>query len=103
MTEKTVDALKEAVHKDRIAAHRYLAFLDSERRYLLHELQPDRKPGDMVWFPCDRFINLLMHTSPLERAQKVLEVVGLPPHANETWVECLDINLGDLPIIGTAK
>ena len=103
MTDQTIDALKEGVHKDRIAALRYLAFLDQERRTLIRELNPELKPGDMVWFPDDRHVNLLLHRSPLERAVTVLEAVGLPPYQEEIWTDLMDIRPGDFPVIGVVK
>ncbi len=103
MSEKTIDALKVAVERDRIAAYRYLAFLDAEQRALVRELQPDRQPGDMVLFPVDELVSRLVSTTPLRRAVKVLEAVGLPPHAYDVWVDHLDVDIGGLPIIGQVK
>ena len=101
MSEKTIDALKAAVERDRIAAYRYLAFLDQERRALIEELQPGSQPGDFVLFPVDDLVGGLATTSPLARAVKVLEAVGLPPHAHDAWVDYLDIDLGSLPLMET--
>ena len=39
----------------------------------------------------------------LKRAVKVLEAVGLPPHAHDVWTEHLDVDFGSLPIIGQVK
>ncbi len=103
MTEKTIDALKAAVERDRIAAYRYLAFLDAEQRALVRELQPDRSSGDMVLFPVDELVSRLVSTTPLKRAVKVLEAVGLPPHAYDVWVDYLDVDIGGRPIIGQVK
>ncbi len=44
-----------------------------------------------------------MSTTPLDRAVKVLEAVGLPPHAYNVWVDHLDVDIGGLPIIGQVK
>ena len=103
MTDK-VDALIAGAHRDRIAAFRYLAWLDMERRFLIHELFPDRKRGDVVWFPCDNQVNNLVYdTPPLERAVTVLEALDIDPYADDAWVDFLDINPRDIPIIGSAK
>ena len=56
-----------------IAAHRYLAFLDQERYCLLREIDPNFKPGDRVFVPCDRFVGrLVINGSPVDRAEMVL-------------------------------
>ena len=48
-----IEALIAGAHRDRIAAFRYLAWLDMERRALVSELHPEHKPGDVVFFPSD--------------------------------------------------
>ena len=53
-----------------IAAWRYLAFLDLERRRIVAELRPDLEPGGMVFVPCDRQVFALMDGSPLGRAAR---------------------------------
>ena len=103
MTDK-VDALIAGAHRDRIAAFRYLAWLDMEQRFLIHELFPDHKRGNVVWFPVDTQVNnLVFDSSPLERAVPVLESFGIDPYADDAWVDFLDINPRDLPIIGPAR
>ena len=44
-----------------------------------------------------------MSTTPLKRAVKVLEAVGLPPHAYDVWTDYLDVGFASLPIIGQVK
>ena len=103
MTDK-VDALIAGAHRDRIAAFRYLAWLDMERRFLIWELFPDRERGDVAWFPCDSQVDkLVLGVSPLERAVPVLEAFGIDPYADDAWTDILDINLCDIPFAGTAK
>ena len=63
-----------------IAAHRYLAFIDLERRYLVHELYPERDKGEGFFIPVDSEVNLLVgDVSPIERAAKVLGFLGVDP------------------------
>ncbi len=57
----------------------------------------------MVLFPVDELVILLVSTTPLKRAVKVLEAVGLPPHAYDVWVDHLDVDFGGLPIDGQVK
>ncbi len=51
----------------------------------------------------DALVSWLVSTMPLKRAVKVLEAVGLPPHAHDVWVDHLDVDIGGLPIIGQVK
>ncbi len=99
-----VDDLVAGAYRDRIAAFRYLAWLDTERRFLIWELFPDRKRDDVVWFPCDSQVDKLVLGAPLlERAVPVLEAFGIYPYADDAWTDILDINLCDIPFAGTAK
>lgn len=89
-TSATADSLVAGIGPAIIAAHRYLAFLDLERRWLVHELFPDRKPDEMFFVPCDEQINhLCCDRSPLDRAVSVLAALGIDPHADDTWCEML--------------
>ena len=86
-TSATVASLAAGTVPAIIAAHRYLAFLDLERRWLIHELFPDRKPDEMVFVPCDEQIDrLCCGSSPLDRAVQVLAALGIDPHADDCWV-----------------
>ena len=86
-TSATVASLAAGTGPAIIAAHRYLAFLDLERRWLIHELFPDRKPDEMVFVPCDSQVDrLCCDSSPLDRAIPVLAALGIDPHADDYWV-----------------
>ncbi len=56
----------------------------------------------MVFFPVDALVDGPRHASPPDRAVKVSEAVGLPPHAHDAWTDCLDVHFGGVPIIGKA-
>ncbi len=56
-----------------------------------------------MFYPIDELVIRLVSTTPLKRAVKVLEAVGLPPHAHDVWTEHLDVDFGSLPIIGQVK
>ena len=87
-TSATVASLVAGTGPAIIAAYRYLAFLDLERRWLIHELFPDRKPDDLVYVPCDDQVNQLCdNRSPLDRAVAVLAALGIDPHADDAWVD----------------
>ena len=91
------DDLKTAA----IAAWRYYAFLEVEKRFLRHELLPDWKPGDRVFVPCDLQVDqLVCSTSPLERAEKVLRFLDIDPHEYDAWVDSMGIDPESLPILG---
>ena len=66
------------------------------RLTLLHTLLPTLALADAL-------VSRLVSTTPLDRAVKVLEAVGLPPHAHDVWVDHLDVDFGSLPIIGQVK
>ena len=85
-----------------IAAWRYLAFLEAERRQLLHELMPEFREGDPVFIPCDRFV-IETGGSPLDRAGPVLKAAGIDPHAHDAWVEFIGADFTNLPTIGDAE
>ncbi len=51
----------------------------------------------------DALVSWLVSTTPLDRVVKVLEAVGLPPHASDVWTDQFDVNIGGLPIIGQVK
>ena len=75
-----------------------------ERRFLISELFPEHKRGDVVWFPSDNQVNNLVYdTPPLERVVTVLEALDIDPYADDTWVDFLDIDLRNVPLIGSAK
>ena len=89
-TSATVASLAAGTGPAIIAAHRYLAFLDLERRWLIHELFPDRKPGEMFFVPCDDQVNrLCCDSSPLDRAVPVLAALGIDPHVDDYWVDTI--------------
>ncbi len=83
-----VAALVADADKGIIAAYRYLAFLDQEKGFLLHELYPDRATDGGYFVPCDRQVNALMDTSPLARAASVLEALDIDPYTEDDgWIE----------------
>ena len=89
-TSATVASLTAGTGPAIIAAHRYLAFLDLERRYLIHELFPDRKSDEMFYVPCDDQINAFCcDIPPLGRAVTVLAALGGDPHAEDCWTNML--------------
>ena len=92
-----------SLRKGMVAAYRYLAFLQMEQRYLIHELFPDHKPWDQVSFPCDRQVNQLYDggASPLDRAASVLKHLGIDPFEHAAWVDYIGVDLSQVPIIGT--
>ncbi len=51
----------------------------------------------------DALVSRLVSSTPLDRTVKVLEAVGLPPHAHDVWVDHLDVDFSSLPIIGQVK
>ena len=51
----------------------------------------------------DALVSRLVSSTPLDRTVKVLEAVGLPPHASDVWTDHLDVDFGGLPIIGQVK
>ena len=103
MTQDPVTALAIDAQQSIIAAHRYLAFLDRERRYLVHELYPDREEDDAFLVPVDRGVNHLVRAaSPIDRAAKVLGFLGIDPYRYDAWVDFIGVDLSQIPIIGTA-
>ena len=83
-----VAALVADADKGIIAAYRYLAFLDQERRHLLQELYPDGAVGDGYFVPLDEQVAALARSSPLDRAAPVLAALDIDPHADDGgWVE----------------
>ena len=99
-----IDSLRLENEAKIIAAWRYLAYLDSEYRFLRHELQAGPKDG-YTFVPCDRHVNLLNPgdgtTGPLDRAEGVLRHLGIDPYAHAPWVDYLGIDLSQIPIIGS--
>lgn len=86
-----IDDLKATVIRDRIAAYRYLAFLECERRALALELHPDLQPGDTFPIPLDdQVYGLVSKGSPLGRAASVLKAIGITPHAEGCWTGCIE-------------
>ena len=103
MKKDTVNALAVDAQQSIIAAHRYLSFLDRERRYLVHELYPDREEDDAFLVPVDRGVNHLVRAaSPIDRAAKVLGFLGIDPYHYDAWVDFIGVDLSQIPIIGTA-
>ena len=47
--------------------------------------------------------NLVYDTPPLERAVTMLEALDIDPYADDAWVDFLDIDLRNVPLIGPAK
>lgn len=89
-TSATVASLVSGTGPAIIAAHRYLAFLDLERRWLIHELFPDRKPDEMFFVPCDDQVNhLCCDSSPLDRSVTVLSALGIDPHTEDYWTNTI--------------
>ena len=85
-TDETVRDLVAGIQPGIIAAYRYLAFIDRERRGLLYELWPDRQTGDYFFVPEDRQVSQLAHdASPIQRAVPVLTVLGIDPYASDFW------------------
>ena len=84
-----VAALVADADKGIIAAYRYLAFLDQERRHLLQELYPDGAVGDGYFVPLDEQVAALARSSPLDRAAPVLAALDIDPHVHDAWVECV--------------
>ena len=83
------DDLKAAA----IAAWRYYAFLEVEKRFLRHELLPGWKPVDQM----------VCATSPLERAEKVLRFLDINPHEYDAWVDSMGIDAESLPTLGSIR
>jgi len=59
MKQDTVTVLAIDAQQTVIAAHRYLAFLDRERSFLVHEMYPERDRDDAFFVPVDRGVNVL--------------------------------------------
>ncbi len=94
-----VAALVADADKGIIAAYRYLAFLDQERRLLLDELSPDLATDGGYFVPLDEQVTALAGTSPLDRAAPVLDALDIDPYEDDGgWVEC--VRHGRLAAIG---
>jgi len=103
MKQDTVTGLAIDAQQTVIAAHRYLAFLDRERSFLVHEMYPERDRDDAFFVPIDTEVNLLIGAaSPIERAAKVLGFLGVDPYQYDAWVDFIGVDLTQIPIIGTA-
>ena len=103
MKQDIVTALAIDAQQTVIAAHRYLAFIDLERRFLVHELYPERERDEAFFVPVDTEVNLLVcDVSPIERAAKVLGFLGIDPYRYDAWVDFIGVDLTQIPIIGTA-
>lgn len=63
-----------------VAAYRYFAFLDQERRTLVYELLPDHMPHDPVFFPADSAVGTLTDTSPNRAGGGSAGRAGQPGH-----------------------
>ncbi len=92
-----------SLRKGTVAAYRYLAFLEMERRHLLYELYPDLESDKSYGFPADRQVNRLYEdgASPLDRAASVLKHLGVDPFEHDAWVDYIGVDLSQVPIIGT--
>ncbi|MCH8112040.1 MAG: hypothetical protein IH905_08840 [Proteobacteria bacterium] len=102
MTQDTVTGLAIDAQQTVIAAHRYLAFIDLERRHLVHEMYPEHDRDDAFFVPVDRGVNVLMReASPIVRAAKVLGFLGVDPYQYDAWVDFIGVDLTQIPIIGT--
>ena len=94
-TSATVAGLAAGTKSATIPAYRFLAFLDLERRWLVHELFPGRKPGEMFFVACDAQVDAVCcGQSPLDRAERVLRALEIDPHADDAWVD----SLGTMPL-----
>jgi len=83
-----------------IAAYRYLAFLDLEYHGLIHDMFPDRTPGDHLFIPVDAQVHALCRgASPLDRCQTVLLAVGVDPFKYDHWVPTIGVDFNKLPVI----
>ena len=90
------------MRRETIAAYRYLAYLDRERRALVHELRPEHRPGDMVFQPCDEQVDdLVANGSAIERAATVLQAIGIDPYAHAGWADHIGVDFSSIPISGT--
>ena len=103
-----IDDIKTDARNNLIATWRYLAYLDHEKRYLLHELKPDwYENGYMV--PCDRQVNGLNrpvpgeHGDPISRAPDVLRCLGIDPFQVDAWVDMIGVDIQQIPIIGSVE
>jgi hypothetical protein len=84
------DDLLEQAQLGRVAAFRYLAFIDQERRMLLEELYPGIGKGDEYFVPVDPQVTCLLRLSPLARAETVLRAGGIDPYvADDFWAAAL--------------
>ena len=104
-THDAISRLQRDAEAGVIAAWRYLAYLDLEKRFLLHTLKPDwHEKGYMV--PCDLQVDGLNPIGgdglPIERAPKVLEFLGIDPFKHDVWVDMIGVDISTIPIIGTA-
>jgi glycine/D-amino acid oxidase-like deaminating enzyme len=88
-----------------IAAWRYLAYLDTEKRHLVHALMPDYD-GREFMVPCDIKVNDLNSPArgedgdPISRAPEVLSFLGMDPYAKARWAGLICIDVSQIPIIG---
>ncbi len=88
------------LHDGTIAAYRYLAFLDLEYHGLIHEMFPDRTPGDHLFIPVDSQVHALCRgASPLDRCETVLRAVGVDPFKYDHWVPTIGVDFNKLPVI----
>lgn len=99
-----IDDINADGRKGLIASWRYLAYLDEERRYLLHELTPGwEKIGFMV--PCDLQVSGLNPIfpdekgDPISRAPEVLRFLGIDPYREDEWAECIGVDISRIPIL----
>ncbi len=83
-----------------IAAYRYLAFLDAERRMLLSEVLPGWQPGQVFFVPADMQVHALMEQEPvLDRCEKVLRALDIDPHRHEAWVNFIGVDPSQVPVL----
>jgi len=105
VTDTFIAGIERESRRGLLAAWRYLAYLDEERRFLLHEIKPDwRKTGYMV--PSDRQVNGLNlpgpggYGDPITRAPEVLRFLGIDPFEDDAWVGMIGVDISQIPIIG---
>ena len=89
----------DELRKGVIAAHRYLAFLETERLALLHELYPGIKRGDPYNVPFDHPVMELFATAgPLDRASTMLRAASIAdPYEHDAWVKTTGVKISDIP------
>ena len=84
-----IDDIETDARNGLIAAWRYLAYLDDEKRFLLHAIKPDWRKSKL-FIPLDSQVGCLNPSGPrgdpLSRAPEVLSFLGMDPYADDAWV-----------------